>query len=237
MIELLLEAERALNVGMLDQAEQRYRQVAEADPRNAIAVVGLARIASERGDDLGAYLLARRALTIDPENDAARRLAVRLEEVLATRGEPVEHPMSEAEKAPPAPAPEPPPEPQPETTPMSPAPTEPASTPRKRERRSLRRAGGHAALAGKGERVHLLHVARAHRVRAGVDAAHAGQLQRGRGVDRDDLRMRPVGSHEASIELARQVPVGGVAARAGGEPRVFQPPDRVVVIVAFLAHG
>jgi hypothetical protein len=130
MIELLLEAERALNVGMLDQAEQRYRQVAEADPRNAIAVVGLARVASERGDDLGAYLLARRALTIDPENDAARRLAVRLEEVLATRGEPVEHPMSAAEKAPPTPEPEPAPAPAPE-------PAQPAGAPKKRKRRSL----------------------------------------------------------------------------------------------------
>ncbi len=93
MIELLLEAERALSFGLVDRAEQLYQQVADADPRNSIAVVGLARVALERRDDLGAYLLARRALTIDPENDAARRLATRLEEVLATRGEPVEDPM------------------------------------------------------------------------------------------------------------------------------------------------
>jgi hypothetical protein len=64
-------------------------------------VVGLARVALERADDLGAYLLARRALVIDPENEAARRLALRLEEVLATRGEPVADPM------PPAPPPSP----------------------------------------------------------------------------------------------------------------------------------
>ena len=93
MIELLLEAERVLSFGLTDRAEQLYRQVADADPKNSIAVVGLARCALGRADDLGAYLLARRALAIDPENEAARRLAVRLEEVLATRGEPVADPM------------------------------------------------------------------------------------------------------------------------------------------------
>jgi hypothetical protein len=93
VIEILLEAERALSVGLVDRAERLYRQVAGSDPRNSIAVVGLARVALERADDLGAYLLARRALAIDPENDAARRLAARIEEVLATRGEPVADPL------------------------------------------------------------------------------------------------------------------------------------------------
>lgn len=101
MIELLLEAERALSFGRVDRAEELYRQVAESDPRNSIAIVGLARVALERADDLGAYMLARRALVIDPENEAARRLAQRLEEVLATRGEPVADPMP----APPPPTP------------------------------------------------------------------------------------------------------------------------------------
>src|SRR4051812_31273884 len=85
MIELLLQAERALSVGLLDRADTLYRQVAAADPRNSIAVVGLARVAIERGDELGALELGRRALEIDPENAAAQRLVQRLEEVRAYR--------------------------------------------------------------------------------------------------------------------------------------------------------
>jgi thioredoxin-like negative regulator of GroEL len=89
VIELLLEAERALSFGRVDRAEAIYRQVAAADPHNSIAVVGLARVALEHADDAGAYLLARQALTIDPENEAAQRLVTRLDEVMRTRGETV----------------------------------------------------------------------------------------------------------------------------------------------------
>jgi tetratricopeptide (TPR) repeat protein len=86
MIERLLEAERALEMGRVDAAATMYQQVADADPRNAIAVVGLARVALERGDEAGALELARRALTIDPENAAAGRMVTRLEEVISYRG-------------------------------------------------------------------------------------------------------------------------------------------------------
>ncbi len=89
MIELLLQAEGALSVGLLDRAETLYRQVVSADPRNSIAVVGLARVALERRDEAGALALARRALTIDPRNTAAQRMVTRMEEVLRYRGDEV----------------------------------------------------------------------------------------------------------------------------------------------------
>jgi hypothetical protein len=103
VIELLLEAERALSFGRVDEAERLYRQVATADPANSIAVVGLARVALEHADDAGAYVLARQALTIDPENEAAQRLVTRLDEVMRTRGETVPE-VAEAAVKPAAPA-------------------------------------------------------------------------------------------------------------------------------------
>jgi uncharacterized protein HemY len=74
VIERLLAAERALAEGQLDQAERLFRQVADADERNAIAVVGLAEVALARGDPAGAEALATRALAIDPDDAAAARL-------------------------------------------------------------------------------------------------------------------------------------------------------------------
>ena len=102
MIELLIQAESALSLGLLDRAETLYRQVAAADPRNSIAVVGLARVALERRGELEALELARQALTIDAENWAAQRMVQRLEEVLAFRG--MEVPAGPAAPAAPGPA-------------------------------------------------------------------------------------------------------------------------------------
>ncbi|HEY4227261.1 MAG TPA: hypothetical protein VGM49_02895, partial [Candidatus Limnocylindrales bacterium] len=53
--------------------------VADADPRNAIAMVGLAQVALGRDDVAGARGLATRALEIDPDEAAAARLLAELD--------------------------------------------------------------------------------------------------------------------------------------------------------------
>jgi len=118
MIELVLEAERAMSFGLLDQAERLYRQASDADPRNAMAVVGLARVAIERGDEDAALALGDRALAIDPDNQAAQRLVERLREIRAHRA----GPEPTAPEPPEAPEPLEPPEP---PEPAPPAPSEP----------------------------------------------------------------------------------------------------------------
>jgi tetratricopeptide (TPR) repeat protein len=87
VIEQLLRAENALSLGLLDQAEQIYAQTLAHDPVNAIALVGLSRVALERGDERGSLVLARRAREIDPENAQAGRMVARLEEVIRERGD------------------------------------------------------------------------------------------------------------------------------------------------------
>jgi tetratricopeptide (TPR) repeat protein len=89
MIELMLEAERAMGIGLLDNAERLYRQVVAIDPRNSIAVTGLARVALERGDQRGAYVYARQALALDPDNPMASHLSQRMAEQMRNRGEPL----------------------------------------------------------------------------------------------------------------------------------------------------
>jgi tetratricopeptide (TPR) repeat protein len=105
MIEALLQAERLLVHGMVDQAERIYAGALEQDPLNAIAIVGLARVALERGDDQLAYERAQSALKIDPQNAAALRLEARLSEVLLQRERPTGGPNPQATADPAAPPP------------------------------------------------------------------------------------------------------------------------------------
>ena len=105
MIELMLEAERAMGIGLIDNAERMYRQVVAIDPRNSIAVTGLARIALERGDQRAAYTFARQALALDPENPIASHLAMRMAEQMRNRGEPLpDDPAAAPPGTPPSPA-------------------------------------------------------------------------------------------------------------------------------------
>ena len=64
MIELLLQAERALGTGALDVAERLYWQAIDADSQTAIAIVGLAKVARLKGDDRTAIAFGRRALKV-----------------------------------------------------------------------------------------------------------------------------------------------------------------------------
>lgn len=90
MIERLLAADAALDRGEVDHAERLFAQVVDADARNAIAVVGLARVARARGAAEEARGLARRALDIDPQEAAARRLLDELDQLEALPAAPVE---------------------------------------------------------------------------------------------------------------------------------------------------
>jgi hypothetical protein len=115
---------------MVDQADAIYRRVAEQDPRNAIAVVGMARCALARGEDQEAYRLAARALDIDPENDMARRMTARMAEVLTYRGETLPTAATTTTAAPPAtPASQAPGAPAAPVAPASPPAAEPVGAP------------------------------------------------------------------------------------------------------------
>ena len=103
MIERLLAAEGALSRDELDHAQRLYGQVVEADPRNAIAVVGLARVLRRRGDTAAARELLAHALEIDPDEAAARRLLAELDADAAPAPEEAPAPVVPA----PAPAPVP----------------------------------------------------------------------------------------------------------------------------------
>jgi tetratricopeptide (TPR) repeat protein len=90
--ERMLQADRLLIVGLVDQAAAIYRAALEADPKSEAALVGLANCEVEQGNMPGAYALALRALELDRSNNVALRMEARLSEVLAVRGQPVRRP-------------------------------------------------------------------------------------------------------------------------------------------------
>jgi tetratricopeptide (TPR) repeat protein len=119
MIERLLAADAALERGDIETAEKLFGSVAEADPRNAIAAVGMGRVAAGRDDATGARTWFQRALEIDPQEAAARRLLTALDrELAAMAGAPA---PAATPVEPPAPAPGP--SPSPARSPSPPAPT------------------------------------------------------------------------------------------------------------------
>jgi tetratricopeptide (TPR) repeat protein len=128
VIEQLLRAENALSLGLLDQAEQIYAQTLAHDPVNAIALVGLSRVALERGDERTSLVLARRARRIDPENAQAGRMVARLEEVIRERGDDL--PPDDAASSSPQPAAAVPP--QPDVPPQSSGAAAPGVAPQRR---------------------------------------------------------------------------------------------------------
>src|SRR5215210_5276172 len=99
MIERLLAADAALERGELDAAEKLFGQVADADARNAIAAVGLGRVAAGRDDAVGARTWFLRALEIDPDEAAARRLLAALDREVPPVV-PVAEPVGEPQKRP-----------------------------------------------------------------------------------------------------------------------------------------
>jgi tetratricopeptide (TPR) repeat protein len=139
VIEQLLRAENALALGLLDQAEQIYGQTLAHDPTNAIALVGLSRVALERGDERASLGFARRALSIDPENGQAGRMIDRLEEVIHERGDAIPQEAPSATTPMPAPATPPAATPPPD---VPPSPSAAASEVAPKRRGLLRRLTG-----------------------------------------------------------------------------------------------
>lgn len=110
MIELLLQADKAVKAGYLDEAERLYWQAVEKDPRNSMAVAGLAQVALARGDQGTAHVFAAKALEVDPENLAAKRILDALEagsEPAAAADQPTGHAAEEGAGQASEPTPEP----------------------------------------------------------------------------------------------------------------------------------
>ena len=87
MIELMLEAERALAVRLLDQADRLYRQVRRGRPAERDRGRGARPRRPRAGRRATTYVEARRALALDPDNPMASHLSMRMAELMRARGE------------------------------------------------------------------------------------------------------------------------------------------------------
>jgi len=90
----LLQADRLLTIGLVDQAEALYQDVLRRDPRSERAVIGIANSLLSRGEDRRAYHTLLQALELNPNDTTALRMEARLSEILAARGEVVKRPQS-----------------------------------------------------------------------------------------------------------------------------------------------
>jgi len=68
----LVEAYQALEAGRLDAAQRGYQQLLRAEPRNVDALLGLAAIAAQQGDNENATKHYARILEIEPRNSYAQ---------------------------------------------------------------------------------------------------------------------------------------------------------------------
>ena len=90
--ETILQADRLLIYGLLDQAEELYGSVLEREPGNSEAAFGLARVAVERDDLPLAHQRVAHAVALNPRNDDAQRLLARMAEIIAERDAPTAAP-------------------------------------------------------------------------------------------------------------------------------------------------
>jgi hypothetical protein len=92
-----------------------------------------------------------------------------------------------------------------------------------REHRVMRFLQLLAVLAGITHDVGKRLEARLARILAGVHRHHARGRQRPRHVDAQYFRVSAIGTQECRVELARQIPVGGITSLPRYETKIFAP--------------